>query len=264
MHFTRPSYRGSRAFSASRLSPWMIMFSLPLRPRAAALAPSAQFTFSPACWPFSSKLYWRSKHPEGHLLMVVDDLLFSNPFQCGHGSFLPVAAVAKDLSRIGRAVFCPIEPATVVRAALISSAGPLSGDQRFQHIHDLAVLNVGGVGKLLAVLLPHGFEFPAGLDVVQNGRTHPQSAGRCRDGLRWRSTLRRIHSLIKFLRGCQYVNPRSRLYCLTIQDFPEYSLPIYTTLTPKPTTWSPDKKPPVGPVLPVRSGDFYWKVYDGL
>ena len=38
-----------------------------------------------------------------------------------------------------------------------------------KHIHDLAVLNVGGIGKLLAVLFPHGFEFPAALDVVQNG-----------------------------------------------------------------------------------------------
>ena len=32
------------------------------------------------------------------------------------------------------------------------------------------ILNVGGVGKLLAVLLPHGFEFSAGFNVVQNGR----------------------------------------------------------------------------------------------
>ena len=46
----------------------------------------------------------------------------------------------------------------------------LSANQRFQHIYDLAILNVGGVGKLLAVLLPHGFEFSAALDVVQNGR----------------------------------------------------------------------------------------------
>ena len=49
----------------------------------------------------------------------------------------------------------------------------------------------------------------------------------------------------------QKVNPRSRLYCLTTQNFPEYSPPIYATLTPKPTTWSPDNKPQVGPVLPV-------------
>ena len=107
------------------------------------------------------------QHPEGHLLMMVDDLLFSNPFQCRHGSFLPVAVVAKDLSRIGRAVFCPIEP-TLRRGSLNFESGPLSGDQRFQHIHDLAVLNVGGVGKLLAVLFPHGFEFSAGFNVVQN------------------------------------------------------------------------------------------------
>ena len=45
----------------------------------------------------------------------------------------------------------------------------LSANQRFQHIYDLAILNVGGIGKLLAVLFPHGFEFPAALDVVQNG-----------------------------------------------------------------------------------------------
>ena len=108
------------------------------------------------------------KHPERHFLMVVDDLLFSNPLQCWHGSFLPIAAIVKDLSRIGRAVFCPIEP-TLRRGSLNFESGPLSGDQRFQHIHDLAVLNVGGVGKLLAVLFPHGFEFPAALDVVQNG-----------------------------------------------------------------------------------------------
>lgn len=45
------------------------------------------------------------KYPEGHLLMVVDDLLFSNLFQCGHGLFLPIAIVAKDLSRMGRTKF---------------------------------------------------------------------------------------------------------------------------------------------------------------
>ena len=109
------------------------------------------------------------KYPEGHLLMVVDDLLFSNPFQCWHGSFLPIAAIVKDLSRIGRAVFCPIEPAMRC-GSLNFESGPLSDGQRFQHIYDLAILNVGGVGKLLAVLLPHGFEFSAALDVVQNGR----------------------------------------------------------------------------------------------
>ena len=49
----------------------------------------------------------------------------------------------------------------------------------------------------------------------------------------------------------QSVNSRSRLYCLTIQDFPAHSQPIYTTLTPKSTTWSPDNKSQVGPVLPV-------------
>lgn len=108
------------------------------------------------------------KHPERHFLMVVDDLLFSNPFQCRHGSFLPIAAIVKDLSRIGRAVFCPIEP-TLRCGNLNFESGPLSGDQRFQHIYDLAVLNVGGVGKLLAVLFPHGFEFPATLNVAQNG-----------------------------------------------------------------------------------------------
>ena len=108
------------------------------------------------------------KHPEGHFLVMVDDFTFSNPFQCRHGSFLPVAVVAKDLSRIGRAVFCPIEP-TLRRGSLNFESGPLSGDQRFQHIYDLAILNVGGVGKLLAVLLPHGIEFPAALNIAQNG-----------------------------------------------------------------------------------------------
>ena len=49
----------------------------------------------------------------------------------------------------------------------------------------------------------------------------------------------------------QSVNSRSRLYCLTIQDFPAHSQPIYTTLTPKSTTWSPDNKSQVAPVLPV-------------
>jgi len=47
------------------------------------------------------------------------------------------------------------------------------------------------------------------------------------------------------------VNPRSHLYGLAIQDFPAHSQPIYTTLTPKSTTWSPDNKSQVGPVLPV-------------
>lgn len=129
------------------------MFSLPLRPGVLAV-------FVKAVLPV--------KHPERHFLMVVDDLLFSNPFQCGHGSFLPIAAIVKDLSRIGRAVFCPIEPA--LRCGNLNfESKPPSGDQRFQHIHDLAVLNVGGVGKLLVVLFPHGFEFPAALNVVQNG-----------------------------------------------------------------------------------------------
>ena len=49
----------------------------------------------------------------------------------------------------------------------------------------------------------------------------------------------------------QKVNPRSHLYGLAIQDFPAHSQPIYTTLTPKSTTWSPDNKSQVGPVLPV-------------
>ncbi len=35
------------------------------------------------------------KHPERHFLMVVDDLLFSNPFQCWHGSFLPYCCCRK-------------------------------------------------------------------------------------------------------------------------------------------------------------------------
>ncbi len=51
--------------------------------------------------------------------------------------------------------------------------------------------------------------------------------------------------------GLQIVNPRSHLYGLAIQDFPAHSQPIYTTLTPKSTTWSPDNKSQVGPVLPV-------------
>ena len=77
--------------------------------------------------------------------------------------------IVKDLSRIGRAVFCLIEPEPCC-GHLNFECSSLSANQRFQHIHDLAILNVGGVGKLLAVLLPHGFEFPAALDVVQNGR----------------------------------------------------------------------------------------------
>ena len=52
-------------------------------------------------------------------------------------------------------------------------------------------------------------------------------------------------------KGFQEVNPRSHLYGLAIQDFPAHSQPIYTTLTPKSTTWSPDNKSQVGPVLPV-------------
>ena len=152
MHFTRPSYRGSRAFSASRLSPWMIILTAVVLGVLAILV----------------KAVLAFQHPEGHLLMMVDDLLFSNPFQCGHGSFLPVAVVAKDLSRIGRAVFCLIEPEPCC-GHLNFECSSLSANQRFQHIHDLAVLNVGGIGKLLAVLFPHGFEFPAALDVVQNG-----------------------------------------------------------------------------------------------
>ena len=32
----------------------------------------------------------------------------------------------------------------------------------------MAVFNVGSIGKLPAVFLPHGLEFPAGLDVAQN------------------------------------------------------------------------------------------------
>ena len=53
------------------------------------------------------------------------------------------------------------------------------------------------------------------------------------------------------LKSYQKVNPRSHLYGLAIQDFPAHSQPIYTTLTPKSTTWSPDNKSQVGPVLPV-------------
>ena len=73
MHFTLPSYCGNRAFSASRLSPWMIMFSLSL--------------FS-VCCPCSSKLYWPLQHPEGNFLMMVHDFIFTDPFQGWHGVFL--------------------------------------------------------------------------------------------------------------------------------------------------------------------------------
>ena len=64
MHFTRPSYRGSRAFSASRLSPWIIMFSLPLRPRAASLAPSAAIHLLPGVLAVFVKAVLPVKHPE--------------------------------------------------------------------------------------------------------------------------------------------------------------------------------------------------------
>ena len=73
MHFTLPSYCGNRAFSASRLSPWMIMFSLSL--------------FS-VCCPCSSKLYWPLQHPEGNFLMMVHDFIFTDSFQGWHGVFL--------------------------------------------------------------------------------------------------------------------------------------------------------------------------------
>ena len=73
MHFTLPSYCGNRAFSASRLSPWMIMFSLSL--------------FS-VCCPCSSKLYWPLQHPEGSFLMMVHDFIFTDSFQGWHGVFL--------------------------------------------------------------------------------------------------------------------------------------------------------------------------------
>ena len=66
------------------------------------------------------------------------------------------------------------------------------------------ILNVGGVGKLLAVLLPHGFEFPATLNVAQNGghiRNLPGGAAMGCGGVQRFGK----HSLIKFLRGCQYV-----------------------------------------------------------
>lgn len=153
MHFTCPSNRGSRALRASRLSPVDNHI-------LAAVIPCVLTALIEAVSPV--------KHPEGHLLMVVDDLLFSNPFQCRHGSFLPVAAIVKDLSRIGRAVFCLIEPEPCC-GHLNFECSSLSANQRFQHIYDLAILNVGGVGKLLAVLFPHGFEFPAALNVAQNG-----------------------------------------------------------------------------------------------
>ena len=83
-------------------------------------------------------------------------------------NFFSFYLTQEDLSRIGRAVFCPIEPAPCC-GHLNFACSSLSANQHFQHIHDLAVLNVGGIGKLLAVLFPHGFEFPAALDVVQNG-----------------------------------------------------------------------------------------------
>ena len=114
-----------------------------------------------------------------------------------------ILCIVKDLSRIGRAVFCPIEPALRC-GSLNFESGPLSGNQRFQHIHDLAVLNVGGVGKLLAVLFPHGFEFPAALDVVQNGG-HIRNLTSC--AAMGCGGVQRFgkHSLIKFLCGCQNV-----------------------------------------------------------
>ena len=76
--------------------------------------------------------------------------------------------IVKDLSRMGRAVFCLIEPEPCC-GHLHFECSSLSANQRFQNIYDLAVLNVGGIGKLLAVLFPHGFEFSAGFNVAQNG-----------------------------------------------------------------------------------------------
>ena len=108
------------------------------------------------------------KHPERYLLMVVDDLLFSNPLQCRHGRSSLLLLSQKTFPVSGGPHFVSSNP-PLRRGSLNFESGPLSGNQRFQHIHDLAVLNVGGVGKLLAVLLPHGFEFPTVLDVVQNG-----------------------------------------------------------------------------------------------
>lgn len=78
-------------------------------------------------------------------------------------------------SKVGYAYLCLLDYREVFQAFIINNGKMLCDlilgevEQRFQHIHDLAVLNAGGIGKLLAVLLPHGFEFPAALNVVQNG-----------------------------------------------------------------------------------------------
>ena len=73
MHLTRPSYRGSRAFRASRLSPRIIMLSLPL---------------SSLCSPFSSKLYLRSNTRNGTSWWWLITLLFPIHSSVGMADFL--------------------------------------------------------------------------------------------------------------------------------------------------------------------------------
>ncbi len=59
----------------------------------------------------------------------------------------------------------------------------------------------------------------------------------------------------------QIVKPRSLFYCLTIQNIPEHSPPIYTILTPKPTTWSPDKSPRSSRFCGPDLGQFIFSIH---
>ena len=73
MHFTRPLVSGNSAFRASRLSPWMTIFSLPL---------------SSSCWPALIIAVPTFQYPKRYFLMMVDHLIFPIHSSVGMGVLL--------------------------------------------------------------------------------------------------------------------------------------------------------------------------------
>ena len=76
--------------------------------------------------------------------------------------------------------------------------------QRLQHSHDLTILDIRGVSKLLPVFLPNGFQFRAFFDVAQNSGNirdllcHPAMVCGCLQRIR-------KHCPAEFLGCCQNI-----------------------------------------------------------
>ena len=91
-----------------------------------------------------------------------------------------------------------------IRPMISSPVAGILRHQRFQEFNNLLIFDICGIGKLLAVFIPHGAEFRAFLDVVQDPGDicdllrSAAMFGRCAQRLS-------KHGFIKFLCCGQYV-----------------------------------------------------------